>query len=260
MVKSEFSETQFVIAYTRELFNHILSPFTIYSPSTRTEKQDASDIVLRHYGSRGHYRYSEFYQFKRSKYFDSESFDSLRGGITVDTSATPMHGFDIYNSSKTKQFNVLQKIANKPRCHAYYCAPLFHTVKDFNDYFKIKTILANSKLIPLSQSQLQSVRIPLGSNHKIIFDRANQYLCSDPIEIQGYLASERELNFSTELNFDGNYFRDTIKDIHQVLTAEIRESELDGNFEPPPVNFFEVREMLLTYFNIYWFPNDFFYL
>ena len=114
MEKAEFSETQFVIGYTRELFSSFsYSPpfcFTIYAPSTKEEKKFASDLILKHFKGSS-YRFSEFYQFKRSKFFKGEVFNDLSGKTIIDTSKAPKYGFSIYNTVKTLQFNTLQKLA-----------------------------------------------------------------------------------------------------------------------------------------------------
>lgn len=256
MEKSEFSETQFVIGYTRELLNsfNYASPFfyNLYAPSTKEEKKYASDLILKHFKGR-YYRYSEFYQFKRSKFFNKEVFSDLSGKIVIDTSLTPKYGFSIYNSVKTKQFNTLQKLAHNIKYRVYYAAPLFHTVKQFNNYFNSITILSNSILFDLSQPNLNSAVIPLNSNHQIIFDRTTSHICSDPLEIQGILASERDSNPIRE-NSQENNLEYVVKDLYNFVVDEIKNSELNNNFIAPDMNLFEVHNLLLSYFNIHWFP------
>lgn len=256
MEKAEFSETQFVIGYTKELFNSNSFPITFFMPSTREEKQWASDLVIRHYSNTGRYKYSEFYQFKRSKFYNGEVFDSLKSKITVDTSVKSKYGFSIYNSKKTKQFNVLQKLAKKPRCRAYYCAPLFHTISEFNNYFSSNSIINNSKVFPILQSQLQSIRIPLNSNHQIIFDRSSQYICSDPSEILGLIASERESYFASQEIGSSDNLTFLVEEVYKTVLEEIPEEEI-SNVSNVPINFFEVRELLINYFDVYWQLNDF---
>lgn len=256
MEKSEFSETQFVIGYTRELFNSFRYVFPFYfiihAPSTKEEKKFASDLILKHF--KGHsYRFSEFYQFKRSKFFNKEVFNDLSGKTIINTSLTPKYGFTIYNSVKTQQFNTLQKLALKRRYRVYYSAPLFHTVKEFNNYFNSSTIQSNSILFNFSQPNIQSAVIPPGSNHQIIFDRTASHICSDPLKIQGILASERNIKNDDE-KFEENKLEVEIKELYNFVIEEIEINNLNSNFERPEINLFEVRELLLSYFNIHWFP------
>lgn len=259
MEKSEFSETQFVMGYTRELFNSFMYPipyyFIMHAPSTKLEKESGSDLILRHYASK-FYRYSEFYQFKRSKYFNREVFSDLKGKTVIDTSANPKYGFNIYNSRGTKQFNTLQKLSKKQRFRVYYCAPAFHTTKEYNQYFRAQSILNNSVVFNFSQPFIQSAKIPLDSNHKIIFDKAIAHICSDPIEIESSLASERNQFISDSNNYaqsEDSYDKDILK-LYNFVTDEIASLQLDERFEKPEMNFFSVRNMLLTYFDIHWIP------
>lgn len=256
MEKSEFSETQFVIGYTRELFSSFNYVFPFYffiqAPSTREEKKLASDLILKHY--KGHScRFSEFYQFKRSKYFNKEVFSDLSGKTIIDTSKKPKYGFSIYNSIKTQQFNTLQKLALKKRNRVYYSAPLFHTLNEFNSYFNAYTIQSNSIVINFSQPNLQAAVITPGSNHQIIFDRTSSHICSEPLEIESFLASERNTLYKTDI-YEENKLEIEIKELYNFVIKEIEANNMDSNFEHPDINLFEVREMLLSYFNIHWFP------
>ncbi len=259
MEKSEFSETQFVIGYTRELFNSFYYTLPFYylfhAPSTKEEKNFASDLILKHYKGRS-YRFSEFYQFKRSKYFNKEVFSDLKGITTIDTSTNPKYGFNIYNSKKTKQFNVLQKLAGNRRNRVYYCAPSFHTTAEFNRYFGASTIQNNSKVFNFSQPFIQSAKIPLDSNHKVIFDSISSHICSDPVEIESSFANYRFNQYAEEdfINPSEYNLESEVKELYNFVVEEISILQLDESFERPDVNIFEVREMLLTYFNIHWFP------
>lgn len=251
MVKSEFSETQFVFGYLREIFDFYPWRIGLFMPSTRDEKRWASDAVLRYYTSNGHFRYSEFYQFKRSKFFNAEIFDSLRSTINIDTGIKPKYGFNIYNSDKSRQFNVLQRLARQPRCRVYYCAPMFHTLKEFGRYFAAGEVVKNSRLFPFNQNAFQRIRIPLNSSHQIIFDRNEQFICSDPIRIEGFSAEERA-QFVDRLDASADAsFYDHVTEIHSIIMEEIRQYEY-FSIETPPVNYYEVRDLLLTYFDIYW--------
>ncbi len=254
MEKSEFSETQFVMGYTRELFNSIISPYLINAPSTSKEAQYASDLIIEYYGHRGHYRFSEFYQFKRSKFYSSEVYSSLNGKQHIDTSDKPKYGFNIYNSKKTRQFNVLQKLARVRRHHVYYCAPLFHTVNEFNNFFSLRTILDNSKLFDISQDKLQKANIKLNTNHKILFDRTEEFICSDPEKIDGIIASERPLNISKSEGSDYVSLEREIKELDSFISETISQFDIPRQNDKGVANVFSVKEELLLYFDIHWFP------
>jgi hypothetical protein len=260
MENCEFSETQFVIGYTRELFNFFPYTFPFYyfihAPSTKEEKKLASDLILRHYKG-NYFRFSEFYQFKRSKYFNREVFSDLKGKSIIDTSVNPKYGFNIYNSKKTKQFNTLQKLSANKRNRVYYCAPAFHAISEFNRFFGSSTIQSNSKVFNFIQPLIQSAKIPLGSNHKIVFDNTSSHICSDPIEIESLFANERFKQYEGSAPFsESDYnFEAEVKELYNFVVEEIYNLQLNESFERPEINFFEVRDMLLSYFNIYWFPH-----
>lgn len=253
MFKSQFSETQFFIAYTRELFTDISLPYRILAPSTKEEKKWASDLIIRRYSPFLKYSYSEFYQFKRSKYYKKEAFDDLTTKVTVNTKANPMYGFNIYNSSQTEQFNVLQRLAQNKRNRVYYCAPLFHKTKEFNTHFDNLTVLNNSKVFNIRQPFFQNLTISHDSNHKIIFNRATQYICSSPIEIEGYIASERNKYWDDLEDNSEDYSLDKIIEELFYITKECVIKN-NNEFTSVEVNLFEVKELLLKHFNIHWMP------
>lgn len=260
MEKSEFSETQFVMGYTRELFNSISGPipfrFTISAPSTAQEKKSGSDLIIKHFAGR-YYRYSEFYQFKRSKYFNAEIFSDLSGKITIDTATTPKYGFNIYNSKKTQQFNVLQGLSANRRNHVYYCAPLFHTTGEYNQYFDSGSIMSNSLVFDFRTSGLNGIIIPAGSNHQIIFDRNISHVCSEPIEVKGIIASERN-KYEEEQTFDReteDYFNEELKGIYEFLVAEIEKNKIEINLKETGPNIFDIDNILLSCFDVHWFPK-----
>lgn len=257
MIKSEFSETQFVIGYTRELLKPY-GPFPYYylihAPSTKEEKQSGSDLILRYYGKA--YKYSEFYQFKRSKFYDKEIFSDLKGKSIIDTGASNKYGFNIYNTKATRQFNVLQKLSKRKRNRVYYCAPLFNTVAEYNRHFKNATIMANSKVFNIGRTPLSSVKIPLDSNHQIIFDRTTSHICSDPIEISSYLASERNKNLQEEFgNQEVMSLESHVKEVFEVIAQDLVESKNEETLAELSINFMEVQEFLVRYYDIYWYLN-----
>ncbi|XDD45314.1 hypothetical protein AB3N60_11360 [Leptospira sp. WS39.C2] len=208
METCEFSETQFVIGYLREILNAKFYAFPYFhwiTPSTRMERATASDFIIKNFN--GKYRFSEYYQFKRSHLFNKEVFNEINSTRSIDTSLRNYLGFSIYNKSSTQQFNTLQKIAKRSRSKAYYCAPNFHTISEFRNYFGKNTITDNSKLFDFSQPIMQTVNIALNSNHKIIFDGNLSYICSDINEIKNINASERQ---KYEINSDINSLKEEI--------------------------------------------------
>ncbi len=257
MLKSEFSETQFVLGYARELFNSIPNVFRIYAPSTREEKEWAADLILKKYGKKNRYKYSVYYQFKRSKYYNHKIFYSLKGGITINTSITPKHAFNIYNVSGSKQFNYLQKLAKKPRKKVYYCAPLFHTMNDFNTFFSQKTIMTNTMHFDMAQQEIQRLKVPINSSPLVLFDTVDKHICSDPIKIEG---TTIDVNQLLEINraYDSINFTEGISSELSILREIAFQEELIS-FLPEQsdniyLNFIEYREWLLKLLNIFWFP------
>ena len=77
MKNALFSETQFFIGYCRELFIDISLPFPSIAPSTRKEKASVSEMIICHLSKTDRYRYSEFYKFKHSKYYNTAIFHGI---------------------------------------------------------------------------------------------------------------------------------------------------------------------------------------
>lgn len=257
MEKCEFSETQFVLGYARELFNSIPNVFRIYAPSTRKEKEWAADLILRKYSKKNKYKISVYYQFKRSKYYNKKIFYSLKGGITIDTSIRPKYAFNIYNASGSKQFNHLQRLAREPRNKVFYCAPVFHTLRDFNVFFSQKNIMTNSITIDMAQQEIQKLRVPLNSSPTVLFDKVDKFICSDPIKIEGNFIDVNQL-LEISRQFDSINFTEGIDSeisaIREIALKEESISYLPERSNNIYFDFIEHREWLLRALNIFWFP------
>lgn len=182
MEADRFSETKFVVGFLREYFSFLGDPFWLFSsfrmPSTVTESKTGADFILNG---------SVFFQFKRSDYLQS------RRGLPSDQrriskSFYPCYRFKVYNSSHTKQFDTLRLLATDKRNHCAYIAPLFHTSREFDEYFSQQSIFRNSVSIELSQfseGEFRGSRFREGATHHIIFNRKNEtcWFCSNPRKI-----------------------------------------------------------------------------
>lgn len=257
MKKCEFSETQFFIGYTRELFNSIPGIFSMVAPSTVAEKAFAADLILRHFSKNHRYKFSVYYQFKRSHLYNNEIFSSLRGGNVIDTAHKRMYGFEIYNSRKTRQFNVLQRLATKPRSKVFYCAPLFHSTEMYNKYFEGKTIKRNSILFDVADPEIQRIRIPLNSTHRFIFNRREQFICSDPIRIKGFVGNK--IRFDKMINeFEPIEFVNGIdielKNLNEILSDFKTKWKMPSIGNNRYISFLDYREWLFRVLNIHWVP------
>ena len=257
MIKPEFSEAQFMFGYTKELTTSFYFPYKFFFPTAKQEKDMAADLIIHQMGLKNRYRFSEFYQFKRSNYYNHGVFDSIKKGPVIDTSVNPMHGFKIYNSRTSQQFNLLKEIAKRKRTRVYYCAPLFHTYGDFFVYFQNQTILENSKVFDLKQPFFQNINIRLDSNHKILFDKNNDFVCSAPYKIKGEIALSRDMKLLNEYNqiddlwdYDINELKNTI---HEFINIYLANDERFINHFRDLAGIHDMAEFLLM-FNIYWLP------
>jgi hypothetical protein len=252
MVKAEFSETQFVVAYLREAFTEWEKKFPFYRwymPSTATESRTATDLILK-YGS-GKYKYSVFYQFKRSNFYNLEKITDLAKTKVIDTGVDNSYGFKIYNKSTTKQFNVLQRLARFKKNEVFYCAPLFYTIAECRNYFRSNSILDNSKLIDFKDASMQAVTIPFDSYHRVIFDKTNSYICSDINEVKGYIAREKLASLNYDVGDDSEKcFNLNLEELRKILFEDDRQLNEKDNRN----NIFYLREELATIYNIIWIP------
>jgi len=250
MAKCEFSETQFVIGYLRELFNekNTFCPFfRWYMPPNRTESRMASDLIIKSLANG--YTHSEFYQFKRSHLFNKKIFGN--NGNQINTSINPHYGFKIYNKSTTKQFDTLKRIARKKYHKVYYCAPKFHTIKEFRINYRNNLIINRSRLIDLSQPKIQALNINVNTNHHLIFDDVNNFICSDIIEVEGLNGAEqRNLEFKINDGSNSN-FKETI----DLIKKEINDFDnIIGETIYDYSNVLSLRDAFTAQTGIIWLP------
>ena len=169
MAKSEFSETQFVFAYLRELFQRYSSTlWSLKAPpdshflSTVKEKDISADFLIKHYS------HSEYYQFKRSDRLKYK-LGALEKSAGVAPDFRTYYRFHIYNrrstmpdgTEKAGQFEKLRDLASNPGDRVYYCAPCFHTEEEFFDSFNKSTIINRSIRIDCSQFNESRFQLPL---------------------------------------------------------------------------------------------------
>ena len=185
MQPSDFSETQFVVGFLREYLNSFTKRYWlarfILMPSTVTERRTGADFIINNTRPKG----SDFFQFKRSDYLSNRRGLPLNQRL-IDASFFPCYRFKVYNTNRTKQFDVLRNLARRSYNHCAYIAPAFHTFDEFNTYFAYENIMANSVEIECSQFNSSTfAHIVPGTNHNILFNlnASDCWVCSDPVKI-----------------------------------------------------------------------------
>lgn len=189
MAKSQFSETQFVMGYLGEYFSKLrkLRPHSspkFILPTTSVEPLTGSDLIIERLSG------LDFFQFKRSEFMDKR-----RGSSEIKSklpkSFRPYYRFHIYNGGGIPQFDRLREIsALHPRLNTYYCAPKFHTNREFHNIFWRQEIMNNSVLIDCGQFNLPPFKKPHfdiddGDLHYMVFNSSPLgYLCSEKKEFE----------------------------------------------------------------------------
>lgn len=189
MAKCEFSETQFVMGFFSEYINRIRSlgiyasmPFVF--PTTVMEPIFASDLIVDNLTS------IDFFQFKRSDYINyRRGRAEIRAGLPK--AFRPYYRFKVYNQGVYPQFDRLRLIANvNPNFEVYYCAPKFHTHKEFQQLFWTQGIIKNSAIIDCNQFNSSTFYPPSfnvndGDDHFIVYNKSKiGYMCSKKKEIR----------------------------------------------------------------------------
>ncbi|PHQ27792.1 hypothetical protein [Leeuwenhoekiella nanhaiensis] len=186
MAKPQFSETQFVMGFLSEYFNHYRSKYPkrkppFFLPTTSLEPVFASDFIIRGLSS------IEFFQFKRSEFMNARRGDvEIKSGLPK--SFKPYYRFKVYNDGHIPQFNRLRAIAAlDKRFKVYYCAPKFHSNTEFQTLFWNNKIIENSAIINCNQFNQQGFKPPYfdindGRQHYIVYNSVSTtgYLCSKP--------------------------------------------------------------------------------
>lgn len=254
MKKCEFSESQFVVGYMAELipwYNSLYPLWRWFMPTTAAEWRTGADVIVRRY------RYSEFYQFKRSHYYDHRVFSSLSpGGTTVNTGTTPHYGFKIYNNSTSKQFDTLQQLARKQRTQVYYCAPLFHTIPEFRRNHRNGQIRNSSILIDMSDPNIQGISVPYNSTHRMLYTNTQVHICSEIINVEKFYTGETK---PPPPEYDNN--EDKNSESFNVLMTELKNIVMQDMEEnnTPMSEYLDVPEYIRSYLaanlNIHWFPR-----
>lgn len=272
MAEPEISETQFVFAFLRELYErrrakHTVLPFgyDFYLPTTSEEKEVAADALIKHYS------HSEYYQFKRS-----DRLKQRRGKQkSIPASYLPYYRFKIYNKEtthkKTKvtkkgQFEKLVELTSLTSTDKiYYCAPCFHTQEEFIKFFYTDEVVNNSILINCRQFNDSKFKPPNfdindGDNHYLVFKlgESKGYACSEPTEI---LLESRESLEAIRTNEISPPFDAYVEKLYYVfyLDDELNnESFLIPNQKETSLDLLRqvriVRNYLFAVYDIIWNP------
>lgn len=136
----EFSESQYMSAFNLEFIPLMKKKgcnfFEI--PTQIKEKKLGYDMSIK--GPFG----AVFLQFKVPRYL----YKKHAKYIADNTYTSPYFEMKIWPQSISPQHNLLNKLAQIPSNHVYYCTPKFTTQDKFMKYFKNETIGTNSLLIP----------------------------------------------------------------------------------------------------------------
>lgn len=268
MKDPEFSETQFVFGYLRELYEKRKSRYTTLPfglrfkfPTTVEEKEMPVDFYIENYS------HSEFYQFKRS-----EGLMRRRGKVEINAGLAidflPYYRFKIYNDSSITgigQFEKLIQLTTKSaKDWVFYCAPCFHLMEEFFTHYYDEKVVNNSVLIDcrqLNDSKFKPPKFNINDNKEHYFtfriDRNYGFLCSDAmrIEIIRELVSvdaapqEKTPNF---IDYVNRLFHD------EFLEEKILYETLQFRFRGRRLGLIEQIHILQTYllntYDIVWIP------
>lgn len=183
-MKCEFSETQFAFGIMRELANRCYTsgrgwkaPFF---PTQRQENILGYDIAIK--GP----VITIFFQFKvpEKKTQSNARYWSEMG--------VPYFEIKIWPATLSPQHNNLRDLARKdPRNKVFYCAPRFHTNREYGYNYMKETIAQNSVYIPCGSLK------PIAGNdeHNICYTenpRVPHVMHSEPLSIKGLTLQELE--------------------------------------------------------------------
>ena len=265
MAKSQFSETQFVFGYLSEEYlaqnraPGLFSPWEYFMfPSTLIERELPVDFFA------DYYTHSEYYQFKRSEYFQKRR-GSREIAEGVPRSYLDYYRFKIYNNTTSTVLGQFEKLIELSRMFpndlVCYCAPCFHTESEFLLHFQNRSIVRNSVIIDCQQFdhinfQPPNFDINDGLSHYMVFKLGTNigYLCSEPVEIQIMNAKSRVEGYITQ---EGNSFLDTISTLYNEcylkdgFTSTIEKIRTEDIKE----QFFIVGRYLLQFYSILWSPK-----
>jgi hypothetical protein len=265
MAKSEFSETQFVFGYLRELYDKLsvtswspyLKPyFTL--PSTVKEKDISADFLIRYYS------HSEYYQFKRSDRLKYK-LGTVEKDAGVPHSFRTYYRFDIYNKKtvlksgavKIGQFEKLVDLAKNQNDRVYYCAPCFHTEKEFLHHFYDNEIIKNSVRIDCSQfdsPQFQAPNFDIndGNAHCMAYrvDKNHGYLCSKALETRVETKFSQFIDVPQPENFIEYMLNVSETESRLLILNRRRVNPIDESLDAIRT----LTEHFLTEYNIIWLP------
>ena len=218
----EFSETQFLFCFLRELLNknhQISMPFI---PTQRKEKTLGYDSRLKN----GFHVF--FIQFKVP-----ESRISLKAKYYKDFNSLPYYCFKIHNKSNNNQHQTLTQLAKKNPGSVYYCTPAYNTYIELEKSFDSNQIIINSKFIDCGHKNLQNLST---GDHCITFqNNCNKgYIHSNKSEVDMF-----DYNTIVEKSM---YISDEEEFVSRIKETEVNIGEAS--------NICEVSKVLLKKYNI----------
>lgn len=146
-MKSQFSETQFTVAFLHNIFSYCDNLGWRYSfimPTQIEEYNVGYDAAIQlNYGMQLNCEVQPLYfQFKISEYLcknNAKEYSDFWG---------PYYRFKIWPANRSPQHNKLVELSQDESFVAY-CAPLFYSIQKFNDYQQ--NILDHSVMVPCRQ-------------------------------------------------------------------------------------------------------------
>lgn len=239
MKPCEFSETQFSFCFTFEYIKQFFPfvPLPIF-PNTVNEGREGGGYDVQINGN-------IFFQFKIPVYHDLVSNFWRR-----DWNVFGHNYYKIKLETDEEQYRLLKALQN-PGNQVYYSTPEFHTTTDLSTFYGSDNVVSNSGLFSLDSLP------PYGSGyHHLIYSPRHNWgkLFSEPIEVKK-IKSINPFELFPEGITDLTIFNQA-KRIQNILREG--EYQIDNknslNDNRPEQLVKEVYTILLTKFNIHWYP------
>lgn len=223
MANCEFSETQFLFAFTHEILNRYETLTIPCIPTLREEKNVGWDLKITIDPSTD-IEGSIFFQFKRPVYIKKQN----KYKIEVNT--------------KHHQFNALKTLKiNKPANLVYYATPNFHAQKDYEEYFNRKEIEKHSILFPIEN-------FPADGEHKHLY-----YLYENEDKRYGELHSQKvEIECLDKIEFTHTKDKMTLFKKAEFLSKSLNIPIPSNSTQKEVVETF--FQTLVVQYNILWIP------
>lgn len=234
-MKCEFSETQFTFGIMRELANRCYTtgrgwkaPFF---PTQRQEKTLGYDCAVE-----GPVR-NVFFQFKvPEKKTQSKAlyWNEMNG---------PYFQIKIWPDKLSPQHNNLRDLARKdPKNKVYYCAPRFHTNREYGDNYMNETIAQNSVYIACGSLK------PIAGNdeHNICYTEdphVRHVMHSEPLYIKGLTLQELEADIEKAPAYQN--IMECLRSVAERFSIDIKDRENANNMYDEIANHLLVKENII---------------